>query len=228
MDLLNVNQQNKLCEEKLLNCWETQILTVRVLSLGIRRFGISKNATAKLLNGLTRARTWLGEKPKTPGWLKTKGLAGYGEQAKNLVAMAWRCRNQPVIVRVPSENAPVAMEVEDERTQAPGVTCVCMRNRFSGMKPSDYVLDNVWIEAIKDAFVGAQFDVVVDEESKRRADDLGRRMFINLDSHVDNKVEPGKADHFTLRFHRQNIPPSAALLTLANHVVDDIPGSDHG
>ena len=52
-------------------------------------------------------------------------------------------------------------------------------------------------------------------------------MFMNLDSHVDKKVESGKTDHFALGFHRQNIPPCAALLTLANHVVDDIPGSDY-
>ena len=52
-------------------------------------------------------------------------------------------------------------------------------------------------------------------------------MFMNLDSHVDTKVEPAKTDHSTLPFHRQNIPACAALLTLANHVVDDIPGSDY-
>ena len=79
--------------------------------------------------------------------------------------MAWRCRKQPVIVRVRSEDAPVAMEVEDGRTQAPQVTCVRMGNRFNGMKPSDYLSDNVWIEATKDAFVGVQFDVAVDELS---------------------------------------------------------------
>ena len=43
-----------------------------------------------------------------------------------------------------------------------------MGDRFSGMKPSDYLSDNVWIEATKDAFVGVRFDVVVDDESKRR------------------------------------------------------------
>ena len=74
----------------------------------------------------------------------------------------------------------VATEVEDERTQAPQVTCVRMGDRFSGMKPSDYLSDNVWMEATKDAFVGVPFNVVVDDESKRRADDLGRRHFVSV------------------------------------------------
>ena len=136
-----------------------------------------KCGTSKLLKGFIHARTWPGEKPKTPGWPKNKGKAEHGEQASNFVAMAWRCRKQPVIVRIPSEDAPVAMEVEDERTQAPQATCLRMGNRFSGMKPSgDYLSDNVRIEATKDAFVGVQFDVAVDDESKRRADDLMPRV----------------------------------------------------
>eukprot|EP00542_Grammatophora_oceanica_P004808 CAMPEP_0194070696 /NCGR_PEP_ID=MMETSP0009_2-20130614/88315_1 /TAXON_ID=210454 /ORGANISM="Grammatophora oceanica, Strain CCMP 410" /LENGTH=562 /DNA_ID=CAMNT_0038723981 /DNA_START=1 /DNA_END=1686 /DNA_ORIENTATION=+ len=225
LDLLNVNQKNKLCEENLLKVLGDPNPDSTGVAFGNSTLAhFEKCGTSKLLKGFIHARTWPGEKPKSPGWPKNKGKAEHGGEAINLVAMAWRCRNRPVIVTVPSEDAPVAMEVEDERTQAPQVTCVRMGNRFSGMKPSDYLSDNVWIEATKDAFVGVQFDVSVDDESKRRADDLGRRMFMNLDSHVDTKVEPAKADHSTLHFHRQNIPPCAALLTLANHVVDDIRG----
>ena len=40
-----------------------------------------------------------------------------------------------MIVRVPSEDAPVAMEVEDERTQDPQATCVRMGNRFEKINP---------------------------------------------------------------------------------------------
>ena len=225
LDLLNVKQQNKLCEEKLLKQLGDPNPDSTGVAFGNSTLGhFEKCGTKELLKGFIHARTWPGEKPKTPGWPKNKGKAEHGEQANNLVAMAWRCRKQPVIVRVPSEDAPVGMEVEDERSQAPQATCVRMGNRFSGMKPSDYLSDNVWIEATKDAFVGLQFDVVVDDESKRQADDLGRRMLTNLDTHVDKKVEISKADHFTLCHHGQNIPPCAALLTLANHVVDDIPG----
>ena len=72
------------------------------------------------------------------------------------------CPSGIFIVEVPG------LTFEDGRTQAPQVTCVRMGNRFSVMKPSDYLSDNVWIEATKDAFVGVRFDVVVDDESKRR------------------------------------------------------------
>ena len=178
MDLLNVKQRNKLCEAKLLKELGDPNPDSTGVAFGNSTLGhIEKCGTKELLRGcFLHSRTWPGEKPKSPGWPKNKGKAEHGEKASNFVAMAWRCRNQPVIVRVPSGDAPVAIEVEDRRTQAPPVTCVRMGDRFSGMKPSDYLSDNVWIEATKDAFVGVQFDVAVDDESKRRADDLMPRV----------------------------------------------------
>ena len=89
LDLLNnVNQQNKLCEEKLLKELGDPNPDCTGVAFGnstLRHF--EKCGTSKLLRGFIQARTWPDEKPKRPVGQRTKGKQNI--ESKQRILWLW-------------------------------------------------------------------------------------------------------------------------------------------
>lgn len=88
--------------------------------------------------------------------------------------------------------------------------------------PSHYLMNQSWIDALKEVVKGVGDTVPIDEALIKKANSLADSMVQRLAFHIDDRVDETKQDHWTLRFTRDNIAPIAAMLCLFGHIVDDV------
>ena len=92
-----------------------------------------------------------------------------------------------------------------------------------GKLPSNYLLDSKWVASIRSSIKGVNFDdVEIDSEFCDRADKLLSALEMRFQFHVAGKVDKSRWNHFTLAFVKNNLPPMAAAMCLAGHIVEDI------
>ena len=81
--------------------------------------------------------------------------------------------------------------------------------------------DTRWTESLKSVVKGvAVFSIT--EAMMSNADNLALALKPRLNFHIDDRVDPIKQNHWTLRFTRDNIPPMAAAMCFFGHIMDDI------
>ena len=149
-----------------------------------------RKCTVPLLQAFIHARSWSGEKPRgAVNWPKKKGKASDGETANSFVAMAYRCRNQEVRLKIPEavyvpDNE---MDVDEDTAMVPAATIEIMGSDPSASvkKPSDFLSEDSWVKATKESFAGTFKDV--DDAMKQRADELLIRLQVNMKSHIEKK-----------------------------------------
>jgi hypothetical protein len=88
-------------------------------------------------------------------------------------------------------------------------------------KPSDYLKDNNWVDALELVLKGVNA-VPIKEELMDNANNLALALDPRLNFHIGDRVDETKHDHWTLQFTRDNISPMAAAMCLVGHVVGDI------
>ena len=88
--------------------------------------------------------------------------------------------------------------------------------------PSEFLKDIVWVENWKRIVKGVG-SIPITDELMGKADSLAVSMAARLDLHIaGDRVDSSRHNHWTLQFTRDNLPPMAAAMCLAGHIVDEI------
>ena len=130
-----------------------------------------------------------------------------------LVWLAWRLRSHPMVLEIPPEPILIAPTVPEFNVVYAGPATT---------KPaSDFFKDIVWVENWKRIVKGVG-SIPITDELMGKADSLALSMAARLDLHIDDRVDKSRHSHWTLQFTRDNLPPMAAAMCLAGHIVDEI------
>ena len=130
-----------------------------------------------------------------------------------LVWLAWRLRSHPIVLEIPPEPILIAPTVPEFNVVYAGPATT---------KPaSDFFKDIVWVENWERIVKGVG-SIAITDELMGKADSLALSMAARLDLHIDDRVDKSRHSHWTLQFTRDNLPPMAAAMCLAGHIVDDI------
>ncbi len=176
-----------------------------------------RRCNEKLLKAFIHCRSWKGPKPRgSDPWPKKKGKAADGEDANTYVAWAYGVRCSEVILDVPTE---VNNNEEECADKAPAPTIESLVERQNNDKPSDYLRDEEW-----SLNVGTTFEFAKKAEQSDElfacADIVHRRLLSRLNTHVTDKVDPEKEQHWCLEWYRKNMARFVSIVAMAGHLDD--------
>ena len=62
----------------------------------------------------------------------------------------------------------------------------------------------------------------IDDDLLAKADEFAVVLEQRLNCHIGDRVDPSPQKHWTLDFTHDNVPPMAAAMCLAGHIVDNL------
>ena len=135
-----------------------------------------------------------------------------------LVWLAWDVRNEPLVLECP----PLPQLDTSIPTPSFEVTRSVPVNE---RRPSAYLQDGKWVDALKATAKGVTF-INVEERHLRESDVLVRAMEQRLDMHLAARVHKSKRRHWTVHFVRDNLARMAAAMMLTGHMCPHLASHD--
>ena len=162
---------------------------------------------------------------------------------ENLLLIAHRSRNLPVILPIPETddngdviilpipetnenggNNVTASEISEIIASAIDADLFC-RSR----PPTSFLSDAEWITLIRRNIRGVYNaeEINVDQIQKDRADQFGFILVGRLENHIVRKIhDKTKHDHWTMRFVRDNLTRYAAMVVYFGHAIRNVSNAD--
>lgn len=181
-----------------------------------------KKLSVSALRAFIHVRKWTTAKPDKDWKWPNKKVKNDGDM--NLVDLAYKLRTT-YSLKMLSSSRPRRIDDDTAVNLAPPpppTIEILTRHSIDDSVLSSKFLQNAdWVNTVKKSVKGAFFLEDVDKYLMDQADDLSRLLIQRLKIHIDNKVNQGLENHYSLTWFGKNIPQLAAMLVMSEQVKEE-------
>ena len=149
---------------------------------------------------------------------------------KNLISLAFDCREMPNLLMEDIEKAKEKVEEVNQITEVAAQNdfvrhdIILSESNNNNINASTILSNNEWIESAKQIFdpLSLTTSNPIDATLIDKADVLQKKLVERLTHHIRRRVNPKKQNHWCLSWASSNFAQMAALMILSNHIKDEI------